>query len=214
MLQTGDPRLADLPRWDGTHALVWAAPGWAGATPEFGGTILRKLPGATQLPEPLSARYDAVALLGVLSHVANPTSWLHAARAALRPGAVLLLVEELEGPLEPAAALHREIRRLVRAEAGGGEAEWPPLRRFQLGSIIQGLGLGDYGFSPWMPPNSMEVAAANPQLTQERDALERLAQASTSGARRDEASALLRRLETERPAWGPVMRVWGIAPAQ
>jgi SAM-dependent methyltransferase len=86
--------------------------------------------------------WDAVALLGVLASVEAPTDLLDEAVERLAPGGLLILAEVTVGGPEA-----------LRAAAG----RWPPFRRWQLGSVLQGYGLKDLGFSPLTLPDGRDV---------------------------------------------------------
>jgi SAM-dependent methyltransferase len=135
---TTDPRLEGLPPL-GARQLVVAGPGWPVA---LEGASLATPCAPEALGDQAAGVWDAVGLLGVLAHVEAPTDLLDEAVGRLAPGGVLILAEVTVGGPEA-----------LRTEAGG----WPPFRRWQLGSVLQGYGLQDLGFSPLTLPDGTDV---------------------------------------------------------
>ncbi|MEB3329822.1 MAG: methyltransferase domain-containing protein [Candidatus Sericytochromatia bacterium] len=132
-LDAPDPRVVGLPA-HGTRRLIVAGPGWAPACAAL-------QPATVCPPEDVSrhppAGSDTVSLLGVLAAVPDPTALLDAAVALLAPGGVLVLAEHT---VERPEDLH--------AQPGC----WPPFRRWQLGSVLQGYGLRELAFAPMTLP--------------------------------------------------------------
>jgi hypothetical protein len=126
---TLDPTLRGLPPLGARH-LVVAAPGWPRALAPTG-TVTEVVPEGLIAMAP--AAWDAVGLLGVLARVHDPSALLDAAVDRLAAGGWLVLAE---ATVPDAEALH------------GRGTPWPPFRRWQLGSVVQGYGLQSLGFGP------------------------------------------------------------------
>jgi SAM-dependent methyltransferase len=135
-----DPRLGGLPDLIGARRIIVAGPGWPHALGD-GRPAARCSPEA--LPREAREAWDLVGLLGVLATVEDPSGLLDAAVARLAPGGLLVLAERtVPGAAElTAPPAHR----------------WPPFRRWQLGSVLQGYGLGQLGFSPLDLPGGPSV---------------------------------------------------------
>ncbi len=215
-LAPADPRLEGLPPLHGEAALVVAAHDWAGAAalatgyvrvaavevPDWGPVATLTLPGGAA---------DLVVLAGVLRLVASPTALVDAAVARVRPGGLLVIAETMRAQASPGATRHLDALDLGAAIARArGGVQTPVYQRLQVGSLIQGLGLVDVGFSP-ATPGDAEAPAARREA---RDAWRaRLAAATDDAALPTALREQARAFDVEGLALAPAMRVWGRGPS-
>lgn len=211
-----DPRLAGLPSFPGETALVVLASDWAGAAAlaaDHARVAVVEVPAWGPAPTPFlpAGAADLVVLAGVLRLVASPTALVEAAYARLRPEGVLLIAEPMRAAATPAATRHLDALDLGAAIARArGGVQGPVFQRLQVGSVIQGLGLVDLGFSPATPADDAAPAARR----EARDAwAARFAEAAGDAALPADLRARAAAFDARDLALTPAIRDWGRRPS-
>jgi SAM-dependent methyltransferase len=164
------------------------------------------------------ASFDLVAIAWSLHHLANPTRVLMEMHRVLKPGGTFLIIEPIRVWQGTNQDNHLAAHLLLaRRDAAAGKPHFPIFERFQVGSIIQGLGLVDIDFQPLLA----DPAEADWDLEQCLEAgalwaaqLETMAADVNQPADwREEARTLAARIREEGIRTSPMMRTYGRVPA-
>lgn len=216
LLADVDPRVDGVPLFPGTDGVVVAAGDWQAAAMAADGcgrvaTVDVRDWGPVPPVAWPTGQADLVVLAGVLRLVRSPTALLDEAIGRLRPGGALVLLEPMRGPASPAATRHLDAMDLGAViEAARGVDRSPVFGRLQLGSLIQGYGLADLGFSDATPADDAEPIACQRAADLWRVRFEEAAaDEALAEELRTRAQALAAALAAEGLALAPAMRVWG-----